>query len=76
MVTLARMKDVGLRIRIQRELRDAFLAACRNEDKAAAQVLREFMRDYVRQHQQADGEANHGRAGAEPKGQGGRLTNG
>ena len=30
------MKDVGLRIRVQRDLRDAFLAACRKEDKPAA----------------------------------------
>lgn len=70
------MKDVGLRIRIQRELRDAFLAACRVDDKAAAQVLREFMRDYVRQHQQADGEADQERAGAKAKGRGGRPTHG
>lgn len=41
------MKDVGLRIRVQRDLRDAFLAACRKEDKPAAQVLREFMRSYI-----------------------------
>lgn len=41
------MKDVGLRIRVQRELRDQFIEACRAEDKVAAQVLREFMRDYV-----------------------------
>ena len=41
------MKDVGLRIRVQRELRDTFLAACRAQDKPAEQVLREFMRDYV-----------------------------
>lgn len=44
------MKDVGLRIRVQRELRDAFLAACRAQDKPAAQVLREFMRAYVQNH--------------------------
>ncbi len=44
------MKDVGLRIRVQRELRDAFLAACRAQDKPAAQVLREFMREYVVEH--------------------------
>ena len=43
------MKDVGLRIRIQRDLREQFLEACRAEDKSAAQVLREFMRDYVRE---------------------------
>lgn len=41
------MKDVGLRIRVQRELREQFLEACQADDKPAAQVLREFMRDYV-----------------------------
>ena len=30
------MKDVGLRIRVQRELRESFLEACRAEDKLAA----------------------------------------
>jgi hypothetical protein len=45
------MKDVGLRIRVQRELREQFLEACRTHDKPAAQVLREFMRDYVAQHE-------------------------
>jgi hypothetical protein len=44
------MKDVGLRIRVQRELREQFLDACRLQDKPAAQVLREFMRDYVVEH--------------------------
>ena len=48
LATLNVMKDVGLRIRVQKELRDAFLSACRAQDKPAAQVLREFMRDYVR----------------------------
>lgn len=41
------MKDVGLRIRVQRELREAFIEACKGEDKSAAQVLREFMRAYI-----------------------------
>ena len=41
------MKDSGLRIRIERELREKFLETCRKEDRPAAQVLREFMRDYV-----------------------------
>jgi hypothetical protein len=44
------MKDAGLRIRVQRELRDQFLGACRADDRPAAQVLREFMRDYVARH--------------------------
>lgn len=41
------MKDTGLRIRIERQLRDRFLATCREQDRPAAQVLREFMRGYV-----------------------------
>ncbi len=41
------MKDVGLRIRVQRALREQFLQACKANDKPAAQVLREFMRKYV-----------------------------
>jgi hypothetical protein len=40
-------KDVGFRIRIDRNLRQRFLEACRAQDKPAAQVLREFMRQYV-----------------------------
>lgn len=43
-------KDSGLRIRVQRELREQFLEACRTQDKPAAQVLREFMREYVALH--------------------------
>ena len=44
------MKDVGLRIRVQRGLREQFLDACRAQDKPAAQVLREFMHSYVAEH--------------------------
>jgi len=44
------MKDAGLRIRVQRDLREQFLEACRADDKPAAQVLREFMREYVEMH--------------------------
>ena len=40
-------KDVGLRIRVERNLRDDFVEVCRAQDKPAAQVLREFMRAYV-----------------------------
>ena len=45
------MKDAGLRIRVQRELREKFLEVCRAQDKPAAQVLREFMREYVIEHE-------------------------
>ena len=47
------MKDVGLRIRVQRDLREQFLEVCRAEDKPAAQVIREFMREYVNRHENA-----------------------
>ena len=47
------MKDVGLRIRIDRDLREQFLRACQADDKPAAQVIREFMREYVRQRNEA-----------------------
>lgn len=41
------MKDSGLRIRIERELREKFIATCREQDRPAAQVIREFIREYV-----------------------------
>jgi hypothetical protein len=44
-------KDVGLRIRVERSLRDDFLEICRAQDRPAAQVIREFMRHYVAQHE-------------------------
>ena len=42
------MKDVGMRIRIEPELRDQFVSLCRNNDIPAAQVLRSFMREFVK----------------------------
>ena len=41
------MKDSGLRIRVERDLRERFLEVCRQRDRPAAQVLREFMRQYI-----------------------------
>jgi hypothetical protein len=54
-------KDVGLRIRLERALRDEFLEACRAQDRPAAQVLREFMREYVAKREAAydDGQRNN-----------------
>lgn len=48
------MKDSGLRIRIERELREKFLATCRDLDRPAAQVLREFMREFVADNDQRE----------------------
>ncbi|OAI26481.1 plasmid-related protein [Methylomonas koyamae] len=40
-----------MRIRVEKELRDAFVAACREQDRVAADVLREFMRVFVDKQQ-------------------------
>lgn len=37
----------GFRLRVDDGLRHEFITACRAQDRTAAQVLREFMRDYV-----------------------------
>jgi hypothetical protein len=52
-VMVTRTKDVGLRLRVERELREEFLETCRLEGKAAAQVLREYMRDYIARNKSA-----------------------
>ncbi len=41
------MKDAGMRIRVEQELRDAFVAACQKMDVPAAQVLRAHMKEIV-----------------------------
>jgi hypothetical protein len=46
------IKDSGMRIRVEKELREDFVQACRAQDRAAADVLREFMRAFTeKQHQ-------------------------
>lgn len=40
-------KDAGLRLRVERDLRHDFVETCRAEGRAAAEVLREYMRNYV-----------------------------
>ena len=49
LATLHTMKDAGFRIRVERELRQSFIEACMVEDRPAAQVLRDFMREYIRE---------------------------
>lgn len=46
------MKHAGFRIRVQRDLRGKFLEVCQAQEKPAAQVMREFMREYVDRHEQ------------------------
>jgi Ca2+-binding EF-hand superfamily protein len=43
-------KDAGMRIRVERELRDAFVEACQSQGLVAAEVLRDFMRSFASKH--------------------------
>lgn len=45
--TCAMGKDVGMRIRVERDLRDRFTGICQAEGETAAAVLRRFMRQYA-----------------------------
>lgn len=49
-------KDSGFRIRVEKELHEKFLEICRAQDRPAAQVMREFMRAYVTEHQSSLGQ--------------------
>jgi len=48
-------KDSGMRIRVEKELRDAFVRSCRDQNQTAANVLRDFMRTYTEQQVQGQG---------------------
>lgn len=48
-------KDSGMRIRVEKELREAFVQACRAQDRAAADVLRDFMRSFTEKQQRGQG---------------------
>ncbi|MBX3577556.1 MAG: antitoxin of toxin-antitoxin stability system [Rhizobiaceae bacterium] len=42
-------KEAVFTMKLEPELRDAFMAAAKAGDRPASQIVREFMRDYVRQ---------------------------
>lgn len=44
------IKDVGVRIRVEKELREAFQEACLAENRQASDVLREFMQAFADRH--------------------------
>ncbi len=43
-------KDSGMRVRIERDSRDAFVQACQSQGLIAAEVLRDFMRGFAAKH--------------------------
>lgn len=50
------MKDAGIRVRVEKELRASFVAACQAENRLASDVLRDFMRTYVDRYQGGQGD--------------------
>lgn len=42
-------KEAVFTMKLEPELRDAFMAAAKADDRPASQIVREFMRDYVQQ---------------------------
>ena len=57
------MKDAGMRIRVEPELREQFVNLCRVNDVPAAQVLRSFMREYIQSNTTVK---SHGKSRAQP----------
>ena len=47
-------KNVAFKIRIDEGLRRAFVDACQADDRPAAQVVREFMRNFVAERSATD----------------------
>lgn len=46
--------EVVFGVRMDRQLRDAFLAAAESRDRNASQLVRDFVRDYLKQNAQLD----------------------
>lgn len=51
-------KDVGVRIRVERDLRDSFQRACSACGVRASDVLRKFMQVFVEEHGSVNSSTN------------------
>ena len=47
-------EKISITFRAEASLRDAFERAAKGNDRTVSQLLRDFMRDYVRRHAQGD----------------------
>jgi predicted transcriptional regulator len=47
-------KEIAFTIRVEHSLKDAFVDAAKSQDRTASQLIRDFMRDYVKKHGQRD----------------------
>ena len=52
------MSEAGIRIRIDPKLRDKFILACKNNDLTASQVIRAYIREYVKSNLEQESKAN------------------
>jgi hypothetical protein len=50
------MKDAGICIHVEKDLREAFVSVRRSEDRRALDVLREFMQTSVERHHRGQGD--------------------
>ena len=50
-VSVMPAKDAGIRVRVEKGLRVAFVEACRIQGLPASDVLRDFMHGYAERHQ-------------------------
>lgn len=48
------MTDEVIRARIGADLKTAFEEACKENDRTASQVMRDLIRQYIREHAQGD----------------------
>jgi hypothetical protein len=49
-------KDSGMRVRVEKEVRDAFVQACHARNRPAAEVLRDFMRTFTEDQERGQAE--------------------
>lgn len=45
---------IQLPIKVDRQLKDAFISCCRSQESTASQEVRKFMKEYVKKHSQQD----------------------
>lgn len=52
--TMPAQKDSTFLVRLDADLKESFISAAKSQDRTAAQLIRDFMRDYVKKHGQTD----------------------
>lgn len=47
-------KEIAFTLRIDPDLKNAFIASAKGQDRTASQLIRDYMREYVKKHGQRD----------------------